>query len=252
MRVLVVDDNSDDRLLISRQLRQKFSRLDVEEIVDSADLARLLESDFDLVITDYKLNWTDGLEILRAAKTAKPDCPVVMFTATGTEEVAVEAMKGGLDDYVLKSPKHLGKLAATVRAVTDRARDRRLARETEAGRRRRFDEVPVGLYRCTPDGEITDANPALARMLGYPSRDALLGANLLELHARDEDRRRWHGLMQRRGPARGLETRLRRRRGRPIWVEHNSSALRQEGEVRYVEGSLADITERKRAGTASR
>ena len=55
---------------------------------------RLLRTNrYDVVITDYQLNWTDGLQILESVKRVHPDCPVVMFTGTGSDEVAVFAMQ---------------------------------------------------------------------------------------------------------------------------------------------------------------
>jgi len=116
LRILLIDDNPDDRALVIRELRKDFPGLQVEQITEASGLAQALEAgNFDLVITDYQLHWTDGLKILHAFKSRWPDRPVVMFTGTGSEEIAVEAMKAGLDDYVLKSPKHFVRLPLSVR-----------------------------------------------------------------------------------------------------------------------------------------
>lgn len=252
LRVLIADDNPDDRLLTIRQMRKEFPNLEALEIVNADDFERTMESaDFDLVITDYQLNWTDGLAILRAVKAKSPDCPVIMFTGTGTEEIAVEAMKSGLEDYVLKSPKHLARLSSTARAVIDRAEHRRLALETEARYRRLFEEVPVGLYRATPEGHVAEANPTLVRMLGYPKRKTLLGTPIVELCADEEGRRHWRDLVKQRGETRGFEVRLRRNDGSIIWADHNVRSIPDPGNgLLYLEGSLADITERKNAEEA--
>ncbi|XHO83390.1 histidine kinase dimerization/phosphoacceptor domain -containing protein [Azospirillum sp. A29] len=61
-----------------------------------------------------------------------PECVVVMFTGTGTEEVAVEAMKAGLDDYVVKRRNHLPRLVASIRSALDRADTRRALRASQA------------------------------------------------------------------------------------------------------------------------
>src|SRR2546426_10676226 len=97
LHVLVVDDNPDDRALAIRELRRDFPDLETNQIADPKSFAMALESgSCDLVITDYQLRWTDGLAVLRAIKARWPGCPVIMFTGTGSEEVAVEAMKAGL------------------------------------------------------------------------------------------------------------------------------------------------------------
>ena len=102
MRILIIDDNPDDRALARRALERDFPGLQVTEIPDAPGFERMLDAApidrFDAVITDFHLRWTDGLKILRAVRERDLDCPVVMFTGTGNEEVAVEAMKAGLDD----------------------------------------------------------------------------------------------------------------------------------------------------------
>ena len=108
VRLLLIDDSPNDRLLALRKLKQEFSDLQPQEVCDAEGFTQALkENSFDIVITDYQLRWTTGLEVLDTIKQHRPDCPVVMFTATGSEEIAVTAMKAGLDDYVIKTPPAL-------------------------------------------------------------------------------------------------------------------------------------------------
>src|SRR5881392_1463587 len=142
LHIRLVDDNPEDRALVIRELRRDFPNLLIDQIIDANHLARALESgEGDLVITDYQLRWSDGLAVLRAIKARWPDCPVIMFTGTGSEEVAVEAMKAGLDDYVLKSPKHYSRLPAAAVMALDRANQRRALREAETRYQRLFNRV---------------------------------------------------------------------------------------------------------------
>jgi signal transduction histidine kinase/DNA-binding response OmpR family regulator len=102
--ILLVDDNPDDRLIIVHELRQSFPDVEIKIAIDAQELSHALSAGgFDLVITDYRLCWTNGLAVLDAVKVTYPDCPVIMFTDSGNEEIAVEGMKSGLSDYVLKS-----------------------------------------------------------------------------------------------------------------------------------------------------
>ena len=96
LRILLIQDNPDDRALILRELRQAFQNLNAQEIAAAREFEEALESgEFDLVITDYKLGWSDGLDILRRTRARFPDKPVIVFTAAGSQEIAVEAMKSG-------------------------------------------------------------------------------------------------------------------------------------------------------------
>jgi DNA-binding NtrC family response regulator len=140
LSTVLVDDNPDDRALVIRELRREFPNLSALEVTDNSGLDRVLAaSPSDLVVTDYQLRWTNGLAVLQAVKSKWPDCPVIMFTGTGNEEVAVEAMKAGLDDYLMKSPKHYARLPGIARLALKMADQRRQLKEAEV-RRREADE----------------------------------------------------------------------------------------------------------------
>jgi two-component sensor histidine kinase len=132
MRIFVADDDPDTRALVARALCQEFSDAVIREIVDDADLNEaLIEATADMLITDYDLRWTDGLDIFQRIKTAHPECCVIMFTGTGNEELAVRALKSGFDDYIVKAPKQFKRLATSARAACGRAAERRKLRESK-------------------------------------------------------------------------------------------------------------------------
>src|SRR5438445_7497688 len=106
-----------------------------------------------------------------------------MFTGSGNEEIAVQAMKAGLDDYVPKSPKHYIRLASAVHMALERAKQRKALHEAERRFQSLFDGVPVGLFRFARDGRIVDANPALLEMLAYPSREILIAVKAVNFFA---------------------------------------------------------------------
>ncbi|ABA24903.1 response regulator receiver hybrid histidine kinase (plasmid) [Trichormus variabilis ATCC 29413] len=125
LNVLLIDDNINDRLLAICSLKKEFADLQIAEIKNPQELAQALENGvFDVVVTDYQISWIDGISILRTIKQHYPNCPVVMFTSSGSQEIAVEAMKSGLDDYVLKSPKSSSRLATAVRLAIEQAETR--------------------------------------------------------------------------------------------------------------------------------
>ena len=123
--------------------------------------------------------------------------------------------------------------------------------ESEAHYRGLFDDVPLGLYRTTPEGQIVDVNPAQVEMLGYPDRESLLDVNVADLYVNTEGRKQWQALMEREGVVRDFEAQFRQCDGTTIWVNDTARAVRDdEGRVLYYEGSLEDITKRKRAEEA--
>ena len=128
LHLVLVDDNPDDRAFVIRELRRECPALEVVEIIDNASFAKALaKGTCDLVITDYKLRWTSGLGILREVKRVDPTCPVIMFTGMGSAEIAVAAMKAGVDDYVLKSSQPVVHLPSAVHSALETAHHRRAA-----------------------------------------------------------------------------------------------------------------------------
>jgi PAS domain S-box-containing protein len=110
-----------------------------------------------------------------------------------------------------------------------------------------FESVPVGLYRSTPEGRIIDANPTLVNMLGYPNREMLLAVNAADLFVNPEDRRREQAMFDRSEILEDLELQLRRYDGSEIWVRDTVRSIRGlDGKLLYFDGSLIDITERKK------
>ena len=182
MRVLLIDDEPDDRLLSRVELSRHFPHFHIEDIRAEIDLRRALDAGpVDLVITDFQLRWTDGIDVLQRVKDRCPDCAVVMFTGTGTQEVAVAAMKAGLDEYVIKTAAHYVRLPVAVEGALQRATARSRARHSQ----RRFDEIlsaiGVGIFRVGGDGDVHDANGAMLRFLRASSVDDLRSVDLVPL-----------------------------------------------------------------------
>jgi len=249
LKILIVDDNPDDRALARREIDREFPNSQFRQVLTAKELSQAVESTrFDMVVTDYQLRWSDGITVLLAVKVRWPDCPVIMFTGSGNEEIAVQAMKAGLDDYVLKSPRHYARLASSVHMALERVKQRKALREAEQRFQSLFDDVPLGLFRVTRDGNIVDVNPALIEMLGHPDRKSLAAVKAVDFFAEPAERHAMLNLLKRSGIIRSFEARLRRHSGTIIWAEANARAVRNAAnQVAYYEGSLEDITARKEA-----
>ncbi len=118
--------------------------------------------------------------------------------------------------------------------------------ESEAHFRGLYDGVPVGLYRTTFDGQIIDANPTLVKMLGYPSKGAFLSTHAQDMYVQPEDRSRWQALIETSDDRNLYEVEMRRHDQSTIWVENHSRTVRDgDGTIRYIEGSIIDVSDRK-------
>lgn len=177
LRVLLIDDSRDDRAMARRELARDFPQVEPVEVADGEQFLRAVEAEsFDVVVTDHRMHWGDGLEVFRTVKQRRPWCPVVMFTATGTERIAVEAMKQGLDDYVVKTPADSLRLATAVRRALVSARDRRALDEAEARLRHQaslLDALDVGVVTTDAAERVIYCNPAAARLYGERPEDLI-------------------------------------------------------------------------------
>jgi signal transduction histidine kinase len=168
LRLLLLDDNPDDRMLARREIERHFPDCQTTEVGDRAGLDRALEAGlpFDVVITDFQMRWTTGLDVLKIVKNLEPELPVIMFTATGTQEIAVEAMKHGLDDYVVKSPRHYARLPVSVRTCLDRSEIRSRAIRSETRLASLLENIELGVFRMSLEGQLEEGNKAFWSMLG--------------------------------------------------------------------------------------
>ena len=249
LRILVVDESAGDRERIVDALRAGLPTSRVSALLEPGELDSVLaRRDFDVVVADHRPGWVDAFDVLGRVRSFDPDLPVLLCTGGGSEELAVAAMKAGFDDYVLKHPHHFPRLVSAVRSSLDDAARRRIGRESETRYQKLFEGVPVGLYRSTPTGQVLDANPALVRMLGYPSREALMAGNLCSLYVEPKAHDRMRRLLDQSGEVRDLEVCWRRYAGQLIWVRENIRAIRDaNGRLLHYEGLVEDITESRRA-----
>lgn len=251
-RILLLDDSPDERALIIRELRRAFPDVEIAEILTAESFASALEVNrFDLVITDYHLIWSDGISVLRAVKARDPLRPVLMFSTTGTQQTAIDAMKAGLDDYVIKSPRHYIRLTVAVQGAMERLEMQQRNALLEIQLQSLLNHLDVGVFRARLNGQIIDANQAFLRMLGV--------ATLEEAQAIDPEQLFWEmsryadltaRLRQSEQPQ-VREVKFQASSGNTVWVSL-SERLSTIAQEEVVEGLMTDITPRKQAEAENR
>ena len=122
VRVLLVEDHPDQAELTRRTLERQLRGAEVT-VADRGEscLAKLADAPWDLLLLDYNLPDMSGIELLTEVKTRGYHLPVVMVTGQGDERIAVEAMKGGAADYLIKTGGYLTALPAVIQKVLQQA-----------------------------------------------------------------------------------------------------------------------------------
>lgn len=186
IRILHIDDNLYDRQLVKDAFKQSTGEFEIISVNDRESLEHhLSKSEYDIVLSDFNILGFNGFQVLKLAKENRPDVPVIIITGTGSEEIAVQAMKLGADDYVIKTVHHIRNLVPTVRNVLEKHRIRAehaaatdALRESEERFRLLFEYSMDGVMLTIPDGRVLRANPAACRILGRTEDEIIkLGRN---------------------------------------------------------------------------
>ncbi|MCC5654876.1 response regulator [Nostoc sp. XA013] len=247
LRILLIDDNPHDRLLAIHALEQEFADLQIKQVIRPEELEEALSTgNFDVVITDYQLRWSDGITVLQKFKSRYPELPVVMFTNSGSEEISVKAMKSGLDDYVVKSARHYMRLPIAVRFAVERAATKRQVQGLELRFQTLLNQLNVGVYRLTGDDALLESNGAFLRLLGINSLAKIPESHTLAPYFQPGDYAKLLQQLKQTGDSPEREILLRQADGNEIWMRI-SQALSANNEITVIDGIIEDITARKHA-----
>lgn len=157
---------------------------------------------------------------------------------------------------VRSGPIHFnGRLSSTgtIRDITEERRTAQALNRIQRDYQAIFENSLIGIYQSTPEGRFRTANQALAEMLGYASAQDLIEKvhHVSNLFENPEDRQALNLRLEQEGHVTGVELRMRRHNGEPLFVELSARAVRRrDGTLAFFEGALVDIGERKRAEEA--
>jgi PAS domain S-box-containing protein len=187
LRILLLEDDSADAELILEQLSKERLNAQVKRVQTGPDFTEALDSrQFDLILADCKLYSFSGFAALEQVKSKAPDIPFIFVSGTLGEEVAVESLKKGATDYILKH--QLIRLGPAIRRALREVKERQAREQALQALRRNeqdlsdfFEHAPVGFHCTGPDGRILKVNQAELNMFGYKLED-YLGHHFSEFH----------------------------------------------------------------------
>ncbi|HWP44812.1 MAG TPA: PAS domain S-box protein [Blastocatellia bacterium] len=259
LRLLLLDDDPDSRSAILRELRRAFPALTALEIAGAKEFEEAIRAgEFDLVIAEYSLSWSDGLEALRKVRARLPRTPVIMVTAVCDLEAAVEAMKLGLDDYIVKTDANLRRLPETVKRTLNELRLKAAAREISEEQSRLLAAIVESsddaILSKSLDGIITSWNRAAELLFGYAAEEII--GQPVSLLVPPELADEFTEIMQRLKRGEHIdhyETVRMARDGRRIDVSLTISPIKnREGQLIGASTISRDIASRKRSEEALR
>jgi PAS domain S-box-containing protein len=189
LRILNLEDNEADAELNQAMISARWPHTELVRVETRADfLAQLEQSKFDLIFSDYTMPGFSGREALCLAREKCPETPFLFVSGTIGEDAAIEALKNGATDYVLKH-RLMRLIPAVDRALreaeerAERDRAQRAMRESEHKYREVFECLADAAFLVNPkNGKIVDTNRCAEKMLGC-QRGEILGGKISHLLA---------------------------------------------------------------------
>ena len=252
LKILLISGEENSARRIGELLLSAADEVDVTvEPTSDAGLAMVATNLFDAVLFDIQQVNTAALFQITSLTTKAPQLPVLVIGPSEDEAFLAEAVFSGAQEYLGREQLAAATLRHAIHCSVARQQERIALVEEKENYYGIFDHLVEGIFRTTPHGNYLLANVALARIYGYNSPVELMASikdiagSLYVEHGRREEFVR---LMQENDTLSGFESKIYRKDETIIWIAENCRAVRDaQGRLLYYEGTVEDITERKRA-----
>lgn len=253
LSVLVLEDRPADAELILYELKRAGYVYDYKRVDTREAYLEALQSRIDIILADYSLPQFTAMQALHLLQERNLDIPFVVVTGTISEEAAVETMKQGAADYLLKD--RLSRLAQAVQRAMQEKRLRDEKRLSELAMRLSEEKFSKA-FRISPDaislsrvsdGEYIEINDGFSAITGY-SAEHVIGKNNLSfnLWANHDEHNRFYQAVRQNGQVDDMEG-VFKRRDLSIWFGLVSARTIDVNNEPYLISIIRDITERKQA-----
>jgi PAS domain S-box-containing protein/putative nucleotidyltransferase with HDIG domain len=259
LRILHLEDDLDDAELVRRMLAADSLDCEITRVDTRADFQAAIErGGFDLILADYSLRSFDGLSALAQARRVLPSVPFILVSGSLGEERAVESLRDGATDYVLK--ERLARMPEAVRRALREAQERASREQaqaalwkSEAQYRTLVEAAPDGIVLADLNGRIAFHNSAYYSSLGHSAHEISQLENFARVHPDDLGQLQ-AGLAELHASGHTLvEYRIQHKDGR--WLSRFARATLVYDEQRRPVNILtiiSDVTDRQQAEEALR
>jgi diguanylate cyclase (GGDEF)-like protein/PAS domain S-box-containing protein len=256
LRILILEDEPTDAELIERALRKAGLNFVAQRVATRREFVDALDRfKPDIVLSDYKLPDFDGLSAVRLVRERDAQLPIIAVSGAVGDEEAVQLIRAGADDYVLKD--RLARLPSAVQRALTEAEGRRARRKAEEALHH-SEEAYRGLFELSPDaivvwdrnGVVETANQAAATLIGFDQASELVGRRWLDFVVAEDRPPRVETVRNFDHAAGANETEfsMRRRDGRRLFVQCRLRAvLDGAGKHAQTIAMVRDVTERRAA-----
>ena len=263
LRILIVEDSEDDTLLIIRNLKKGGYSPVYERVETTAAMKKALqEKQWDIILCDYKMPEFDAPSAIALLKEANIDIPLIIVSGTMGEETAVECMRLGAQDYIMKG--NLFRLCPAIARELKDVEVKNRQKQTESQReavlealrqseekyRSILETIQEGYFEVDFAGNFTFFNDSLCRNLGY-SKEELMGMNNRQYTDKEYSKKLFQAfnkVYNTGEPTEGFDWQIIRKDGTKRSIEASVSLQKDSsGKPTGFRGIARDVTERKQA-----
>jgi PAS domain S-box-containing protein len=250
IKILYAEDTEEDADLVLAVLKREGYDHDCKVTDSLAEVERLLKAEkFDVMLSDFNLKTFTAMDVLKKRNALAPEIPFIVVTGTLTDEVAVDLLKEGATDYIIKD--RISRVCPAIgRVLKDKEEKHKLAaaqaeiKENEARYRELFESSSDLIFLVGLDGTITLSNPAFCNLLGCAlgKPAAFKAENLVPEDKRQAFRESLAAASAGVRPGR-IVTVFLSEAGKSVEVEGSFYPRVKDSKVLYVQGIFRDLTE---------
>jgi len=255
LRVLIVEDSENDKILLLRELKKGGYNPVYERVETAAAMKKALkEKRWDIILCDYSLPKFNAPSAVAVLKEANIDIPIIILSGTIGEETAVECMRLGAQDYITK-----GNLYRLCPAIARELKDmevrnkKKLVEEEFLKSKEKYrtilENIEEGYYEVDLAGNFTFFNDSMCQILGFP-REEMTSIGSRQLTDKENAKKLFEtfdDVYKTRQPAKALDWWITGKDGNKKYIEASVSLLKDKsGKPKGFRGIVHDITERKK------
>ncbi|MES2776026.1 MAG: ATP-binding protein [Bacteroidota bacterium] len=252
LRILIVEDDEDDYMLLSEYFKNVQSwkyELKWVQRYDEA-IKELCSNYYTICFCDYRLGAKNGVDLIRDSVSNNSVTPIILLTGKGNYQIDIEATQAGAIDYLIKTELDEDKVERTIRYTLKQVNNLQKARESERRYRSIFEKSKDIVFISTPDGIITTINYAVTEILDIGIEDCI-DKNLLSFFKDELRGAAFLDVLRDDGEVENFEVELLKKNNEVTTCLINAAIEYGSEKEAYIQGVIHDINDFKKAEMAT-
>jgi two-component system sensor histidine kinase UhpB len=247
MRIMLVEDNPGDALIINEMLKEIYNeQFDLIHFKRVDEGLEHIKEEFDIMLLDLNLPDSNGVETFKTMNSHLPDLPIIILTGLTDEDLAVNIVSEGAQDYLVKGQINKQLLSKSIKYSIERKNIEIELKKSEEKYKEMVEKIQTGLFVINSNNKITYINNQMAGMLGYTIDDMINQDVFRFIQKKCKKVFKTHLNIDNRTVGQNYEVQFITKDRSPVWVLISTSPLQKfNGEYIGAISIMTDINARK-------